>query len=114
MKRQREAHGKSTHNKQGNVYKILLLVRVRVCVFFLAKQPPPPTKTTLKSYRFRYLLVRVRVCIVRVCRVLCGAVSCFCGVMYIFPAVRPGVHYIEASLLSLLAVSVRRAPHTGQ
>lgn len=34
--------------------------------------------------------------------------------MCILPAVRSEVHYIEASLLSLLAVIVSRAPHTGQ
>ena len=99
MKRQREAHGKSTHNKQGNVYKILLLVRVRVCVSFLAKQPP-----TNRDY-IKILLSPPFV--------PCSCVRCACGggavvvcsnvflcgcLLCIFPAVRPVVYCAGVSL----------------
>lgn len=73
------------------------------------------------SVMYIFPAVRPVVNCVKVCqKTMCSRVSlsvclslCL-SVLSLLPAVRPVVHYIEASLLSLLAVSVRCAPHTGQ
>ena len=71
------------------------------CVF----SPPCARWLTIQRYAQKAEFVRVSL---SVCLSLC------LSVLSLLPAVRPVVHYIEASLLSLLAVIVRRAPHTGQ
>ena len=51
---------------------------------------------------------------VQPCLSVCVSVFVCLSVLSLLPPCALVVHYIEASLLSLLAVIVRRAPHTGQ
>ena len=69
MKRQREAHGKSTHNKRGKVYKILFLVRVRVRV--LSCKAAAPTSQIYLNISTFYHRPAVSVS--------CSCVRCACG-----------------------------------
>ena len=121
----KEKHTEKAHTEARRKCSKCPFSRVRVCVFFLAKQPPPLLKSTLIFPIFTIappfsFPARACACVHSAC-VSCGGgavVGCsnvfLCGCSVYFPAVRPVVHYTEASFLPQHAVSVRCAPHTGQ
>ena len=155
----KEKHTEKAHTTSREMYIKSYCSCVCVCACPFLQSSRPTNKDYIKillSPPFP-LPACACACVHSACVSCGGAVSCFCGVLYILPAVRPGVdcaevplppscvcvcalwcngvvicvcvgvclcwdisavrpvvHYTEASLLSLLAVSVRRAPHTGQ